>query len=302
MQFHFYPDCQILQCYYHIITSSNYQIDQMFTLNCRGKLLVINEPIVMGIINTTPDSFYGGSRQSTIDGAVQKAGQMLAEGATILDIGGQSTRPGAALLDAEEELGRVIPVIEAIHTQFPAAVLSIDTYHSRVAEKAVDSGASIINDISGGNFDENMLDTVAALATPYVCMHIKGRARDMHESPQYENLVKEVLDYFIQQVEICRQKGIEDIIIDPGFGFSKNSTHNFTLLKNLEVFSMLGKPVLLGISRKSTIYKTLGITVEEALNGTTVLHTAGLLKGAAILRVHDVKEAVEAIKLTAYLK
>jgi dihydropteroate synthase len=302
MQFHFYPDCQILQCYYHIITSSNYQIEFMFTLNCRGKLLVIDDPIVMGIINTTPDSFYGGSRQSTIDGAVQKAGQMLAEGATILDIGGQSTRPGAALLDAEEELGRVIPVIEAIHTQFPAAVLSIDTYRSRVAEKAVDAGASIINDISAGNFDENMLDTAAALTTPYVCMHIKGRAQDMHESPQYENLVKEVLDYFIQRVEICRQKGIEDIIIDPGFGFSKNSTHNFTLLKHLEIFSMLGKPVLLGISRKSTIYKTLGITVEEALNGTTVLHTAGLLKGASILRVHDVKEAVEAIKLTDYLK
>jgi dihydropteroate synthase len=274
----------------------------MFTLNCRGKLLVIDEPIVMGIINTTPDSFYVGSRQASIAAAVEKAGQMLADGATLLDIGGQSTRPGAVLLDAEEELGRVLPVIEAIHTQFPAAILSIDTYHSRVVRQAVTAGASIVNDISGGSFDENMLDTVAALNTPYVCMHIKGHAQDMHENPKYENVVREVLDYFIRRVETCRQKGIEDIIIDPGFGFSKNSTHNFTLLKHLEVFSMLEKPVLLGISRKSTVYKTLGITADEALNGTTVLHTAGLLKGASILRVHDVKEAVEAIKLTAFLK
>ena len=274
----------------------------MFTLNCKGRLLVIKEPVVMGIINATPDSFYSGSRQQSVDGALLQAEQMLQEGAAILDIGGQSTRPGSSPLTADEELHRVLPVMEAIHHQFPQAFLSIDTYHSQVAEKAVGCGATIVNDISGGSFDKHMLTTVAGLRVPYICMHTKGRADTMHQNPSYEDVTQEVLDYFIQRLADCTQAGITDIIIDPGFGFSKNSEHNFCLLKHLEVFKILKKPLLLGISRKSTVYKTLGIPVEESLNGSTVLHTAGLLKGADILRVHDVKEAREAIKLTEYLK
>ena len=274
----------------------------MFTLNCKGRLLLINRPVVMGIINATPDSFYSGSRQQSVDGALQKAGIMLGEGATLLDIGGQSTRPGSATLNEEEELKRVLPAIEAINQQFPECFISIDTYYSKVAREAVAHGASLVNDISGGSFDPAMPATVASLQVPYVCMHVKGTVETMHESPAYENITQEVLDYFIHKIATFTDAGISDIIIDPGFGFSKNSAHNFELLKNLEVFQLLKRPLLLGISRKSTIYKTLGITAEEALNGSTVLHTAGLFKGASILRVHDVKEAVEAVTLTQYLR
>jgi dihydropteroate synthase len=273
----------------------------MFTLNCKGKLLQIDRPIVMGIINATPDSFYSGSRQQTIDAALQQAEKMLGEGATILDIGGQSTRPGAERITGEEELARILPVIEAIHARFSGSFISVDTFHSTVASEAVASGAAIVNDISGGFFDPAMLGTVAALRVPYVCMHSKGSFETMHTDPSYDNVSQEVLDYFIQRIPECNRAGITDIIVDPGFGFAKTSLHNFALLKNLEVFRMLKKPLLLGISRKSTIYKTLGIPVEESLNGTTVLHTAGLLKGAGILRVHDVREAMEAITLVSQL-
>jgi len=274
----------------------------MFTLNCKGKLLVIDQPIVMGIINTTPDSFYGNSRQPSVTAALHTAEKMLREGAAILDIGGQSTRPGSGVLTAEEECRRVLPVIEAIGKQFPGTCMSIDTYHAETAGISVEHGASIVNDISGGMFDADMMHKVASLHVPYICMHVKGTVETMHADPHYEDVSKEVLDHFIQKMDECKKAGINDIIIDPGFGFSKNSTHNFQLLKNFEVFSMLRKPILLGVSRKSTIYKTLGITVEEALNGTTVLNTVGLLKGASILRVHDVKEAVEAVKLIACIK
>ncbi len=273
----------------------------MFTLNCKGRLLVIDEPIVMGIINATPDSFYSGSREFSVDGALQKAEAMIAQGATILDIGGQSTRPGSVTINADEELTRILPIIAAIHSRFPDSFLSVDTYYSKVAKAAVEQGASLVNDISGGSFDTAMLTTVAGLRVPYVCMHVKGTVDTMHHAPAYGDIIKEVLDYFIQKLAACTHAGITDIIIDPGFGFSKNSAHNFELLKHLQIFSILNKPLLLGISRKSTIYKTLGIPVEESLNGTTVLHTAGLLKGASILRVHDVKEAVEAVRLTSYL-
>ena len=269
----------------------------MYTLNCKGKLLVIDQPIVMGIINVTPDSFFSGSRLQDEKAIVEKAGQMLEAGAAILDIGGQSTRPGATMVGAEEEWNRVVPAIEAILTQFPNAVISIDTFHASVAEAAVNDGASIVNDISGGMFDAEMLPTVAGLRVPYICMHSKGTAETMHKAPHYDNLVREVLDFFIERTDACKKAGIKDVIIDPGFGFTKTTANNFQLLKQLSVFKMLDKPLLLGISRKSTIYKTLGITSDEALNGTTVLHTIGLLNGANILRVHDVKEAVEAIKL-----
>ncbi len=271
----------------------------MFTLNCKGRLLVIDSPIVMGIINTTPDSFYSGSRKSKVDEALQTAAQMLNDGAAILDIGGQSTRPGSEQISAAEELKRVIPIIEAIHKEFPESFISIDTYHATVAEHAVEAGASIVNDISGGMMDENMLATVANLKVPFVCMHIKGTPQNMQLQAVYENVTKEVLDFFIHQTEKCRLAGIHDVIIDPGFGFGKTIAHNFTLLKELNVFKMLQKPLLLGISRKSLIYKILGITAEEALNGTTVLNTIGLLKGANILRAHDVKEAMETIKLVS---
>ncbi len=274
----------------------------MFVLNCKGRLLVIDKPKVMGIINVTPDSFYSGSRQLLIDNVLVKAAQMIDEGATILDIGGQSTRPSSSKLSISEELSRVLPAIEAIHSQFPAAFLSIDTFYSKVAIEAVNKGVSLVNDVSGGSFDEEMIKTVANLQVPYICMHVKGNFETMHEIPFYENVTLAILDYFIRKLKKITEAGIKDIIIDPGFGFSKNSTHTFQLLKELESFVMLKRPLLLGISRKSTIYKTLGVSVEESLNGSTVLHTAGLLKGANILRVHDVKEAMEAITLTEMIK
>jgi len=251
----------------------------------------------MGIINVTPDSFYSGSRQSTVDAALQKAEQMINEGATILDLGGQSTRPNSKQLSAEEEAERVCPAIEAVHKQFPDSTISVDTYYAFVAEQAVYFGASIVNDISGGTLDDNMLSTVAKLKTPYICMHMKGTPENMQQHAVYENVTKEVLDYFIQRIDVCKKAGINDVMTDPGFGFAKTISHNFELLRNLSVFKMLEKPIIAGLSRKSTVYKTLGITAEEALNGTTVMNTLALLNGANILRVHDVKEAVEAIKL-----
>jgi dihydropteroate synthase len=256
----------------------------------------------MGIINATPDSFYEGSRHTGIDTMVQQAEQMLNEGADILDIGGQSTRPGSEQVSAEEELERVIDGIEAVHNIFPKAIISIDTYYSLVAKEAVAAGASIVNDISGGSIDAGLIPLVASLQVPYILMHIKGTPQTMQQQAQYENVTKEVLDYLIRKTDALRKAGIHDIIIDPGFGFGKTIAHNLELLKNLSVFKMIECPILLGISRKSTIYKTLGITAGEALNGTTVLNTIGLMNGANILRVHDVKEAREAVQLvTAFL-
>ncbi len=269
----------------------------MFTLNCKGRLLVVDKPIVMGIINITPDSFFEGSRVGEEKEILSLAEKMLQEGATLLDIGAQSTRPQSQRISPEEELKRAIPGIRAIRNHFPAAILSIDTYYSRVALEAVQAGASMINDIGAGQLDNRMLETVARLNVPYICMHMKGTPDTMQQETQYEHVTKEVLDFFIRRVEDCRLAGISDIIIDPGFGFGKTIAHNFELLKNLAVFDLLQKPVLVGLSRKSTIYKTLGISAAEALNGTTVLNSIALMNGASILRVHDVKEAVEAIKL-----
>ena len=269
----------------------------MFTLNCNGRLLVINKPVVMGILNSTPDSFYTASRLQTEDSILQQAAEMLNEGATILDMGGQSTRPGSKRITAEEETARVLPAIELVYKNFPEAFISVDTFYAGVAVQAVAAGACIVNDISGAAMDEDMLSTVGKLNVPYICMHIKGRPETMQHDPVYENVTREVLDFFIQQTEQCRQQGINDVIIDPGFGFGKTITHNFQLLKELNAFKMLERPILAGLSRKGTIYKTLHITAEEALNGTTVLNTIALLNGANILRVHDVKDAVEAITL-----
>ena len=269
----------------------------MFTLNCKGRLLIIDKPIVMGIINVTPDSFYEESRQQEIVTILQKAAQMLAEGVTILDIGGQTTKPGSLEVGIAEESSRILPVIAAIAAAFPNSYISIDTYHAAVAKAAVEAGACIVNDVSGGMMDKEMLPTVAALKVPYICMHMQGTPQTMQQSPTYQHVTKNVLDFFIARIEACRLAGIHDVILDVGFGFGKTIAHNFELLKELSSFKILDKPILAGLSRKSTIYKTLGITANEALNGTTVLNTIALLNGANILRVHDVKEAVEAIKL-----
>jgi dihydropteroate synthase len=269
----------------------------MFTLNCKGRLLAFDRPLIMGIINTTPDSFYEGSRHVKTDDVLRTAEQMISSGATILDIGGQSTRPGSRWLGAEEELSRVLPSIEAISSRFPEVVISIDTFHALVARRAVEAGASIVNDISAGSMDEALIQTVAELQVPYVLMHMQGTPRDMQQAPQYDDVVMEVFDFLAQKMVELREAGVRDIILDPGFGFGKTINHNFQLLRKLDVFTSMGMPLLAGLSRKSTIYKTLGTTAEEAVNGTTVLNTIALQKGAAILRVHDVKEARESVLL-----
>jgi dihydropteroate synthase len=228
---------------------------------------------------------------------LDQAEKMLQDGADILDIGGQSTRPGAEWVGEEEELRRVIPHITLLKHHFPDAFLSVDTWYSRVAREAVSAGASLINDVSGGLQDPAMLTTVGRLGVPYVCMHMRGTPATMNKEAVYENVTKEVLDFFITRTEDCRQAAIHDVILDPGIGFAKTHRHNLQLLHNLPLFRMLGRPILLGVSRKSTIYKLLGITPGEALNGTTVLNTLGLLNGADILRVHDPKEARQAITL-----
>lgn len=273
----------------------------MFTLNCKGRMLVVDKPIVMGIINTTPDSFYKDSRRTNLDEILFQAEKMIKEGAAIIDVGGQSSRPGSGMIGPEEEIKRVIPAIIEISTRFPEIIISVDTFYSSVASKAVAAGASVVNDISAGAIDAEMIKTVAGLNVPYVLMHMQGTPIIMQQNPSYEDVTKEVVDFFIFKTAELREAGIKDIIIDPGFGFGKTIDHNFELLKKLEVFKILNMPLLLGVSRKSTISKTLGITADEALNGTTVLNTAGLLKGASILRVHDVKEAVESVKLVSYL-
>ena len=275
----------------------------MFTLNCNGKLLVIDKPIVMGIINATPDSFYPGSRIQHTDDILYKAENMLNDGAVILDVGGQSTRPGSEQVGAEEELKRVIPAIEAITKNFPKALISVDTFYASVLKAAVEAGANIANDVSAGSIDDELLPMVASLKVPYVLMHMKGHPQTMQMNPIYDNVVTEVFDALNIKKQELKQSGINDIIIDPGFGFGKTIQHNFQLLKGLSFFKEMEAPLLVGVSRKSTVYKTLQVTPEEALNGTTVLHTIALLNGASILRVHDVKEAWEAIRLVnEYLK
>jgi dihydropteroate synthase len=287
-------------CY---IISKIIEKDLMNGINCKGKLLSLDKPVVMGIINATPDSFYEGHLKLNIDEITALAGKMIQDGAAILDIGGLSTRPGSNPVSVQEETDRVLPVIEAILKVYPQIILSIDTYNSQVAKAAVDAGASIINDISGGNLDKDMLSTVATLQVPYICMHMQGTPATMQQAPVYNHLVKEVLDFFIAKIDACNESGIKDLIIDPGFGFGKTIEHNFQLLKDLAVLTITNKPILAGLSRKSTVYKTLGITAADALNGTTVLNTMALLNGASILRVHDVKEANEAVKLfNAYKK
>lgn len=257
----------------------------------------MDKPLVMGVINITPDSFYKESRRMLPENTLALAQQMIAEGADIIDIGGQSSRPGSERITAKEEAERIIPVIETIMQKIPGAVISVDTYYAPVAEKAVAAGASIINDISSGDMDPDMISTVAALQAPYICMHMQGTPGTMQQHPQYNDVVKEVLDYLIRKVKACTDAGIKDIVIDPGFGFGKTATHNFRLLHDLALFKITGKPILAGLSRKSTISKVLGVPAEDTLNGTTALNTIALMNGADMLRVHDVKAAREAVKL-----
>ncbi len=269
----------------------------MYTLNCKGKLISTSKPLVMGIINATPDSFYTQSQKHSINEVLRTVEKMLFDGATFIDVGGQSTKPNAQKITAEEESKRVIPVINAIIKQFPEVLLSIDTYYAAVAKEAVENGACIVNDVSAGNLDHQMINTVATLNVPYICMHMQGTPQTMQQQTNYNNIIEDILKFFINKIQVCTTAGIKDVIIDIGFGFGKTIEQNFHLLKNLKYFKILDKPILLGVSRKSTIYKTLNTTPENALNGTTVLHTLGLQNGANILRVHDVKEAVETIQL-----
>jgi dihydropteroate synthase len=267
------------------------------TLNCRGELIDLSQPKVMGIINVTPDSFYAGSRQIDLRSILKQVEKMLAEGATFLDVGGYSSRPGAEDISMEEESQRVLPAIQAVIKEFPRAFVSVDTFRSSIAQQAVDVGACMVNDISGGELDNQMFSTIAELQVPYVLMHMRGTPQTMTQHTDYEDLIKDIMDYFHPKVYQLRLMGVKDCIVDVGFGFSKTVEQNFTLLNALDYFKMLEKPLLVGLSRKSMIWRTLKTDAEHALNGTTTLHTIALIKGASILRVHDVKEAVETIEL-----
>ncbi len=274
----------------------------MTTINCKGKLIDFTLPKVMGIINATSDSFYKGFLDEGIDKMVELAEKMLDEGATFIDVGGQSTRPESVKLSAEKEIENVIPFIKALLKKRPECFVSIDTYYAAVATAAVESGACIVNDVSAGNMDAAMLQTVAGLNVPYIAMHMQGTPQNMQVNPVYKNVTQDILDFFINKVDECKTAGILDVIIDPGFGFGKTASHNFELLKNLSILQLLQTPVLAGLSRKSMIYKMIGTSAAEALNGTTVLHTLALQNKANILRVHDVKEAVEVINLMEVYK
>lgn len=284
------------------MTPKNTFFRQKKTINCKGQLFGFDSPKVMGIINVTPDSFYAGSREQQLDAILRKAEQMLQEGADFLDIGGYSSRPHAIDISVDEELSRVCPAIEAIHQQFPKALISIDTFRSKVAQEAIGTGAHIINDISAGKLDEQMLDTVAALHVPYIIMHMQGTPQTMQDAPQYTDAVQEIFSYFATRIALLKSKGIADIIIDPGFGFGKTIAHNYELLNHLEHFQLLELPILAGLSRKSMLYKVTGDDATGALSSTIAANTIALMNGASILRVHDVKPAVDAIKIVSQLK
>jgi dihydropteroate synthase len=283
------------------MSAKNTVLPVQTTLQSRGRLLDLSSPIVMGILNATPDSFYNKGRDSSLDELLKAAETMLSEGATILDVGGASTRPGAQLIAADEELKRVMPLVEGILTRFPEAWLSIDTYNARTAKETVAAGVSIVNDVSSGSIDAAMIRTVAALNVPYIIMHMPGVPETMQKNIHYDDVVMDVRNYLAEKCRECHKAGITDVIVDPGFGFGKKQEHNFRLLKELHTFRVLGKPVLAGMSRKSMVWKTLGTDADSALNGTTALNMMALQQGASMLRVHDVKEAVEAVNLYQHI-
>lgn len=271
---------------------------QKYTLQIKGRLISLDKPKVMGILNLTPDSFFEGSRVAKKSDAILfSAEKMIREGTDFLDLGGYSTRPGAIDISTSEEIDRIVPAVELIRKEFPEVLISVDTFRSKVAQAAVSEGADIINDISAGNLDEEMLPLVAKLGVPYIAMHMKGNPQNMQSLTNYSDILTEILYYFAEKVDLIKKLGIKDVIIDPGFGFAKTVEQNFSLLKNLKSFEALGFPLLAGLSRKSMIYKTLQTDAANALNGTTALNMFALLQGANILRVHDVKEAKETIKL-----
>jgi len=268
-----------------------------YSLNCGGYLLNLDTPKIMGILNVTPDSFYDGGRFNATDTALQRVEKMLEDGADIIDVGGMSSRPGAPIIPVEDELKRVIPVIVEIKKYFPKTIISIDTLQSEVAREAILIGASIINDISAGTIDPKIFEVAAELNVPYILMHMQGKPKSMQDSPTYKNVCLDLIDFFQEKLNQLKKIGINDLIIDVGFGFGKTVEHNYQLLNDLNEFKILDKPMLVGVSRKSMIWKVLKTNPEQALNGTTVVHTLALLKGANILRVHDVKEAVECVKI-----
>lgn len=280
-----------------ILKSKDKLFRKKSTLNCRGKILSLDMPLVMGILNVTPDSFYADSRLASLQEVVKQAGTMLTDGADILDIGGYSSRPGAADVTEAEELARVVPAIEAILAAYPNAILSVDTFRAEVAAQAVKAGAALINDISGGELDEKMFETVAKLQVPYILMHMRGTPQTMATLTNYDDVALEVLDELQQKVAKLKQLGLHDIILDPGFGFAKTIDQNFELLNRLNELCILELPILAGMSRKSMVYKALGIHQADALTGTIVVNTLALMKGADILRVHDVKETKQTIEL-----
>lgn len=274
----------------------------MFTLSHHQRVLTVDKPLVMGILNLTPDSFYARSRVQELDELLKKALSMVQAGATILDLGGQSTRPGSERVSANEEIDRVLPAIELLQKELPATFLSIDTYYASVAKEAVLAGAFMVNDISAGTLDTDMLITVATLKVPYVLMHSRGTPSTMQSMTTYSHVTQDVIDSLMKKMQECKALGISDIVVDPGLGFAKTIPQNFQLLRELELFQALRAPLLIGLSRKSFIYKTLQTSPEQALNGSTFLHAFALQKGASILRVHDVREAVEAVRLYEELR
>jgi len=267
------------------------------TINCKGNLIDLSIPKVMGILNITPDSFYDGGKYKNVNDILNQAEKMLADGATFIDIGAYSSRPGAEHVSGEEELQRILPVIELLLKQFPEMLISVDTFRSVIAKETITAGAAIVNDISGGNMDTQMFETVAKLQVPYILMHMQGTPQNMQENPSYENVTTELIKFFSEKIHQLNLLKLNDVIIDVGFGFGKTTKHNFQLLKELHFFKSLQVPILAGISRKSMLYKTLDITAQEALNATTSANTIALLNGAKILRVHDVKEAMESVKI-----
>ena len=271
------------------------------TLNIKGRILDLSRPKVMGVINVTPDSFYDGSRFINEDSIILQADKLVNEGVDILDIGGYSSRPGAQEISIEEEIQRVYQSIQLIKKSHPGTPISVDTFRADVAKKAVEAGAVLVNDISGGTLDEDMFKMMANLRVPYIMMHMRGTPQNMQSLTQYDNILEEMIDFFRTRIETLQNLGVYDVVIDPGFGFAKTLEQNYYLLNHLTAFEILGRPILAGLSRKSMIYKQLGITPQDALNGTTVLNTIALQKGASILRVHDVKQAKEAIQLVACL-
>jgi dihydropteroate synthase len=280
-------------------TKSNV-LQHTFSIHAAGKLISCTRPLVMGVLNLTEDSFYAGSRIAGEDMLLSRTGRMLEEGAAIIDLGGQSTRPRATLLSAAREREKVVPAVGAILRRFPGTVISVDTFHAEVARAAVEAGAAIVNDVSAGAMDPEMIGAVASLGVPYIVMHMQGTPLSMQDNPVYEDVVRDVLDFLIRRIAACREAGIKDIIADPGFGFGKTLSQNYTLLGHLRVFQLLKVPLLAGVSRKSMIWRLLGVRPEDALNGTTALHMLALMQGVHFLRVHDVKAACEAVRLWEY--